>query len=152
MSVPLKICTDASFALAAVLQDDHNHAAALKLLAELSAQNALLCAPALFVYECDSVIRLRVHQHKMTDEEAEEARALIDALQVEIEFDRADRERAFEIATIYDQPRAYDAAYAAHAQARDLDLITADRPFFEALNGDKLPEGAPALSFVTLLN
>ena len=101
-------------ALAAVLQDDHNHAAALALLAQLAARNAEFCSPAIFVYECDSVIRLRVHQQKMSVESAQEARDLIEALNVQVEFDASDRKRAFQIATIYAQPRAYDAAYAAH--------------------------------------
>ena len=48
-------------------------------------------------------------------------------------------------------PRTYDAAYAAHAESRGIELITAGKPFFESLNGDKRPTGAPALTWVQLL-
>lgn len=66
-------------------------------------------------------------------------------------FARLHSDRAFQIAVDYDQPRAYDAAYAAHAEARGLKLITTDKPFFEALNGVKRPQKMPPLSFVKLL-
>ena len=117
----------------------------------MAAQNAVLCAPAIFIYECDSVIRLRVHQNNLSLADAQAARVLLDALGVHVEYDAADRERAYQIAEQYDQPRAYDAAYAAHAEARGLELVTADKPFFESVNGSKRPKSAPPLGFVKLL-
>lgn len=38
-----------------------------------------------------------------------------------------------------------------YAEARGVELITTDKPFFEAANGAKRPKSAPALTFVTLL-
>lgn len=151
MSQNRLVCVDASTALAAALQDDPNHAVALALLAQLGAQNVRFCAPALFVYECDSVTRLRVRQNKLSDADAQVVRTLIDALGVQVEYDGADRDRAYQIAEQYDQPRAYNAAYAAHAEARGVELITTDAPFFEAVNGDKRPKSVPPLEFVKLL-
>ena len=70
---------------------------------------------------------------------------------ITIEYDEADRDRAFAIAQQYDQPRCYDAAYAAHAEARGVEMVTTDAPFFEAVNGSKKPKKASALTFVKLL-
>jgi predicted nucleic acid-binding protein len=146
-----KVCFDASTALAVALQDDPKHAAAVALMASLAAQNAILCAPAMFTYECDSVIRLRVYRGNLSATDATTARAIIQALGVVVEYDPGDRERAFQIATDYSQPRVYDAAYAAHAEARGVELVTADEPFFEAVNGASRPKKAPPLTFVQLL-
>lgn len=143
---------DASAALAFALQDDPHHVQAVSLVAALDRRNITLCAPPMFAYEVDSVLRLREWKGELTPTQVEEARTLIDALGVEIEYDAADRERALEIARQYDQPRAYDAAYAAHAEARGVELVTTDQPFYEALNGKKKPKAAPALSWVKLLN
>lgn len=142
---------DASAALAFALQDEPKHAAAVAMVRALAAQDVTLCAPALFAYEVDSVIRLRVWKGTMNEADAAAARAIVDALAVEIEYDGSDRARAFQIARDYEQPRVYDASYAAHAQARGLDLITTDKPFFEAVNGPKRPKAAPPLAFVKLL-
>lgn len=147
----MKVCFDASAALAFALKDEAQHAQALAVVRALVAQEATICAPAMFAYECESVLRLRVWKGEMTETEAAEARRFIDALGVEIEYDVADRERAFEIARQYDQPRAYDAAYAAHAEARGIELVTTDKPFHKAVNGAKKPKNAPALSWVKLL-
>lgn len=105
----------------------------------------------MFVYECDSVIRLRVYKQTLTHAQAQLARRAIYALPITIQYDANDRDRAFEIATEYAQPRVYDAAYAAHAEARGIELVTIDAPFFEAVNGSKRPKTAPALKFVKLL-
>lgn len=146
-----RICIDASAALAFALQDDPKHLEAVAWVAALDAQGCALCAPALFVYECDSVLRLRMWKGDLDARTVAEARVLIDALRVEIEFDESDRDRAFQIAQDYHQPRAYDAAYAAHAEARGLELVTNDAPFFEAVSGSKRPKTAPALKWVKLL-
>jgi len=59
---------------------------------------------------------------------------------VRIEHDATILDRAYEIATSYGQPRTYDASYAAFAEARGLDLWTADKRFYNAV--------AAALPFV----
>lgn len=149
-SSPL-VCFDASMALAFALQDEPLHPQAKVLVGALAKQNATLCAPALFAYEVDSVLRLRVYKGAMSEADAAQARAFVDALAVQIEYDASDRNRAFQIARAYDQPRCYDAAYAAHAEARGVELLTTDVPFFEAVNGSKKPKTAPPMAFVKLL-
>ena len=154
ISAPVRddaICLDASTVIAFVLPDEPLHEPAKIAIQALVEQGTTFYAPSLFVYECESVICLRVWKKKLTLAQAQLARAAVAALPIVIEFDIADRDRAFAIATTYGQPRAYDAAYAAYAQARGLNFLTIDKPFFQALNGNKLPPAMPALTFVTLL-
>lgn len=145
------VCFDASMALAFALQDEPLHASAMAVVGALAKQNAQLCAPALFAYEVDSVLRLRVYKGALSEADAAQAQAVVNALSVQIEYDARNRNRAFQIARAYDQPRVYDASYAAHAEARGVELLTTDVPFFEAVNGSKKPKTAPSLPFVKLL-
>lgn len=141
-----RIVLDASAALAFVLPDEPLHERAVARLSQLAATGFSFCAPALFAYECDAVLCLRVHKGALTTTQAQLARAALDALGVAVEYDAADHDRAFEIAREYSQPRCYDAAYAAHAQSRRLDLLTADEKFFQAVTKPK-----KALHFVRAL-
>jgi len=145
------VCVDASLVLAFVLEDEPLHREAKAFIRRLSSAGATLCAPPLFVYECESIIRLQVFKGALSQDQAQEVRSLVKALEVEIEFSFPDSDRTFEIATLYGQPRSYDAAYAAHAEARGIDFVTIDAPFFEAVNGEKRPKTATPLSYVKLL-
>lgn len=147
----MKVCLDASAALAFVLPDDRNHAKAKLLLGAFITQGVTFCSPSLFIYECDSTISLRVWKEVMTEADAKLARAALDELPVEIGFDPTIRDRAYQISRAYDQPRCYDSTYAAFAEALEMELITTDEPFFEAVNGSKRPKNAPPLKFVRLL-
>ena len=55
-----QVCFDASAALAFALPDEPLHAKAVAIVWALAVQGTTLCAPAMFAYECDSVIRLRL--------------------------------------------------------------------------------------------
>lgn len=145
------VCIDANLALALVFKDERHHKEARNLFQQFGVDNVTLCAPAMFAYEFDSVVRLRIYKGEITLTQAEEARAFLNGLGVVIVYDGVDRDRAFEIAHQYDQPRAYDATYAAHAEARGLDLFTFDQPFFEAVNGSKRPKNVAPLTFVKLV-
>ena len=151
MNSKARVCFDASAALAFALPDEPAHAQAVAIIKAFGSQGVTLCAPAMLAYECDSVIRLRVWKGALSEAQAQTARAALKSLPIDIEYDASDRERAFDMAREYDQPRCYDTAYAAHAEARGVELITTDEPFFEAVNGSKKPKSAPPLSFVKLL-
>jgi len=146
-----RVCFDASAAIAFALENEARHENAVALVRVLAECGVTLCAPAMFSYECDSVLRLHEWKGDLSGAEADEARAVIAKLNVQIEYDPRDHRRAVEISRQYDQPRAYDAAYAAHAEARGIELVTIDEPFYEALNGAKKPKSAPALTWVRLL-
>jgi predicted nucleic acid-binding protein len=130
-----RVVMDASAVIAFVLLDEKHHGQAVALVGALVKGDVELCAPSIFAYECDSVIRRRVHLGTLSPEAAKEARELIVALGVEVSYDPAIGERAYAIATQYDQPRVYDAAYAAFAEARGLELWTEDERFYNAVSG-----------------
>jgi predicted nucleic acid-binding protein len=129
-----RVCFDASTACAFALNDEPYHAQAIALVSELAKREARIIAPALFLCECDSVIRLRIFKGALNGEEATQAREIIALLAVAID-DVAIYDRAFEIACLYNQPRTYDSTYAALAESRGVELWTADERFYNAVSG-----------------
>ncbi len=129
-----RVCFDASAACAFALNDEPYHAQAIALVSDLAQRNARIIAPPLFLCECDSVIRLRIFKGALNREGASQAREIIALLAVAID-DAAIYDRAFEIACLYNQPRTYDATYAALAEARGVELWTADERFYNAVGG-----------------
>jgi predicted nucleic acid-binding protein len=130
-----RVVMDASAAVAFVLKAEKHHGQAVALVSDLVKRDVTLCAPSIFVYECDSVIRRLVFTGALTPDQADEARKLISALGVDVIHDAAILDRAYQIAAERNQPRAYDAAYAAFAQARGLELWTDDERFYNAVSG-----------------
>jgi predicted nucleic acid-binding protein len=120
------------------LAEEPLHNAALALITELADKQMQIIVPPLFLCERDSTIRLRVYKGDYNDEEASQARNLIAALGVVIDTDVGIHDRAFEIARVYNQPRCYDATYAALAEARNLNLWTADERFYNSVAGTNI--------------
>jgi predicted nucleic acid-binding protein len=133
-----QVCFDASAACAFALNDEPCHTQVLALVADLAGKQTQIIAPSLFLCECDSVIRLRVYKGALNDEEASQARRFVAALAVVID-DAMIYDRAFEIARIYNQPRTYDATYAALAELRGVELWTADKRFYNSVTSAKKP-------------
>jgi predicted nucleic acid-binding protein len=129
------VALDASGAAAFALPDEKHHVRARRLIADLAKQNARLIAPPLFESEADSIIRRRVFLATLTASAGAKALALMDALQVEVMYDPATRLRAREIAAQNNQVRVYDSTYAALAEARGLELWTADERFYNSVSG-----------------
>ena len=148
MNAQNTVVFDASAALAFALKSEELHAQAVALVADLFRRNRDLCAPPLFENECDSVIRRNLHRGTFNEADAEEARRIIAALGTRIIYEAATAPRAFEIATFYNQPRAYDATYAALAEAYGLELWTADKRFYNSVNGATV---VTRLSFVRFI-
>jgi predicted nucleic acid-binding protein len=148
LTAPALAVFDASAAIAFALDDEPLHTQAVALVAALLKQNTVLCAPPLFENEADSVIRRRAHQGTLTNAEADTARRIIAALGISIAYDAATAERAYAIAVQYNQPRAYDATYAAFAEARGLDLWTADERFYNSVNGSNAKNGLAFVRFI----
>ncbi len=135
-----QVCFDASAACAFALDDEPYHPQALALVAALAKQEAQIISPPMFLCECDSTIRLRVYKGALNEGEADQARQFIAALGVAIDA-AAIYDRAFEIARIYNQPRTYDATYAALAELRGVELWTADKRFYNSVTSAKKPLG-----------
>lgn len=137
------VAFDASSAAAFALPDEKHHAQAQRLVADLAQEKARLIAPPIFESEADSIIRRRVYLETLTLPAGASALALMDALQVEIIYEPATRLRAREMAAQNNQVRVYDSTYAALAEARGVELWTADERFYNSVSG--------ALSFVKFI-
>ena len=157
-TAPLVVVLDASTAISAIFSDEPLQAPALGLLGELGRAGARFLAPPLWESETSSAIRLRVQVKKtlLPPDEAG-AYALLDALPVEIVADET-RLLARALAMRFQTNRVYDATYLALAEARGLDLWTADEKLFNTVSaalpwvkflghwtpGAALPPQAPA--------
>jgi len=129
------------------LNDEPYHTQAIALIAELAKRQTRIIAPPFFLCECDSVIRLRVYKGALDDAQAVASRAIIAALAVAIDpLDVYDR--AFEIARIYNQPRTYDATYAALAELRGVALWTADERFYNSVAGASVKSPLAFVKFI----
>ena len=126
-----QVCFDASAACAFALDDEPYHPQALALVAALAKREARIIAPPIFLCECDSTIRMRVYKGALNEGEADQARQFSAALAVAIDHAMI-YDRAVEIARIYNQPRTYDATYAALAELRGVELWTVDKRFYNA--------------------
>ena len=123
------------------------HVEAVALIRQLNTQKVRLLAPALFDYEVETVLRLKVFRWMakaknavpFEEKDAQRVRQIIAALEVETFHERIWLDRAYEMARDFGQARIYDASYAALAQFRGVDLWTADENFYRAVNGPKIP-------------
>lgn len=143
MSNKSAVVLDASTVLKFMFYDELLHVQAAALMGKLIERGAKLYAPSIFAYECDSVIRRHVHLKVLSPDDAQETRSLIAALGIAVTYDANVLERAWEIANVYSRARTYDATYAAFAEARSLDLWTADKHFYNAVK-----DGLPYVKYV----
>lgn len=149
------IVVDASLAIDVVIGEAKRRALAMRFFAACQAANVRLIAPPLFANETDSIVRLAIHTRKLSASGGSSAYAVLDSLPVQITWDAAElnaaRIRARAIAAMLQQPRVYDATYAALAEMRGCDFWTADKTFANAARQNRrLPDEstAPALPFV----
>lgn len=140
---PLVVAIDASVAIAASFSDEPLQAQALGLLAELGRAGARFIAPPLWESETSSSVRLRVQIKKtLLPEDEAGAHALLDSLPIEIVADET-RQLARELAIRFSMVRCYDATYLALAQARGIELWTADKKLFNTVSA-----AMPSVKFV----
>jgi predicted nucleic acid-binding protein len=93
-----------------------------------------IAAPTLFKYEIVSVMRLSVYKGILSIEEAVRRRNYLLEYPVETIIDEALLKRGYELATLYNRPRAYDAQYLAVAERLSCEFWTADEKLFNAVN------------------
>lgn len=131
----LLVVLDASTALAAIFSDEPLHLKALGVLDELERAGALLIAPPLWESEASSNVRLRVQARKtLAPGDELTSYGLLDALPVQIVADET-RQSARVLARRFAMVRCYDATYLALAQARGVDVWTADEKLFNTVSG-----------------
>ncbi len=126
------IC-DSSIVIATVLVEVHSLKAAA-LMETFVQQNIRLAAPHLFRYEIVAAVRKHVFRGTITVEEAAIIRDNLLPIPVDLHFDDALLKRAYELATQFNRPTAYDAQYLAVAERLDCPFWTADEKLFNAVH------------------
>lgn len=106
---------------------------AKQLIRQLQADKTTFHAPVLLRYEVVAVARKAVYQGRVTPEEGLRARDRLLSYPLELYFDDELLKRAYELATAYNRPTAYDAQYLALSQHLSCQLWTADERLFNAV-------------------
>lgn len=129
------VVVDSGVLLGTILQEKWTPKAKA-LLTHIERQEALLNAPVLARYEIISVIRKVVWQKRLTSDEGEEALTKLLNYPIEYHFDDTLLRRAYELATRFNRPTAYDSQYLAVAERHDCPFWTADERLFNTVHGD----------------
>lgn len=124
---------DASVLLALVLREPHAEVVS-ELLDRWDAEGAQLHAPLLTQYEVASALTRRRVRDGLSAEDASEALAIIDALDVTFDL-TPNNARAVEIAVELERHSAYDAAYLALAERLNAEVWTLDGPLARNARG-----------------
>jgi predicted nucleic acid-binding protein len=130
----LWVVADSGLLLATVLEEP-NTPKAEALLERWQAQDIQIAAPFLFRYEIVAVVRKYVYRNVMTPQEGIKARDKLLAQPVHFLMDDDLLRRAYELATQFNRPTAYDSQYLAVAEHLNCDFWTADERLFNALQG-----------------
>ncbi len=93
---------------------------------------APLHAPDFLLLELDSIFWKRVRRGDISPEDADEARAILRQLPIQLHASEALRDAAFSIARQTDRT-VYDSLYVALAVALDGRMVTADRRLYRTL-------------------
>jgi predicted nucleic acid-binding protein len=126
------VVVDSGIVLATILQEPFSDKARA-LLESWQKQNLQLAAPELFRYEVVAVVRKCLHQGQLTPEEALKGRDIVLALPIQFYLDDALLKRAYDLATQYDRPTAYDSQYLAVAERLECEFWTADDRLFSVV-------------------
>lgn len=105
------------------------------LLKQWQTDSDVLHAPYLLRYELAAVSRKAVYQGRVTAAEGLRARDRLLSYPVTLHFDDDLLKRAYELATDYNLPTAYDAQYLALAERLSCDFWTVDERMFNTLQG-----------------
>jgi predicted nucleic acid-binding protein len=101
----------------------------------LAHRHIQIVAPVLAHYEIVAVVRKWVYRELISPEHANRALTILLNIPMLTVTDDSLLNRAYEIATAYDRPTAYDSQYVAVAERYQCDFWTADERLFNALNG-----------------
>ena len=124
---PPPLCVDSSFTLLLVLIESRS-ARADALWDQWVQDDIERVVPPAYFVEGVSVIRNRVHRRLMTQQEGEEALALFLSFPVTSVTLPNLPQQAWDLATRYGLPQAYDAQYLAVATELGCDFWTGDGP------------------------
>jgi predicted nucleic acid-binding protein len=131
------VCLDSGIVLKFVLPEaDSQQAKALWQSIITSRQQPV--APLLFPFEVTSVLRKRTYRGDIGENYSLPALRQILSLQIQLTTFNDIHEQAWQIATHFNRPAAYDAHYLALAEHLSCEFWTADKRLSNAVN-EKLP-------------
>lgn len=125
------LCLDASFALHCLIEGDEK---ALSLWGKWALASVDICAPPIFFAEMTSVLRRYVHGGRLSFEQGQMAFDRARAMGVRQVDPAGLQERAWELASRFDRPTAYDCQYLAVARHLDCELWTHDQRLASAVS------------------
>jgi predicted nucleic acid-binding protein len=128
-------CVDASFVVAWLVPSDGSAAVSEAWTAYAESRDEFVAPPLLYA-ETISVIRRLAHRNLLTEREAADLVADFLGLEIPTPLPRGLYRQAFDLATRYKQPKAYDACYLAMADLLSCDLLTLDARLFNRVAGD----------------
>ena len=126
-------CIDASLAIKWFLTGEPYRRTAINFLNDSLNAGIYLIAPPLFEMEVDSIVQTRLFEQQITIRGANKILASLEMVPLYIETHPDMRLLARRIARQFNQPKVYDATYAALAQLNEGEFWTADRTFYEAV-------------------
>ena len=130
-------CADAGILIKLVVaEDDSDRADAL--WEQWKEDGVKVVSPGLLLFELTSVLRKKVHRGLLSLEEGEKAFDTVRQLPVQMLTPSDLHRRAWELATRFNRPAAYDAHYLALAEMMNCEFWTADRRLFNVVK-DELP-------------
>lgn len=127
------VVADSGIYIASVLIEPY-HERAITLIQYWRDQDLSVAAPVLFQYEIAAVMRKHVVRGTINPERAIANRDALLAVPVDYLVDEALIKRAYEVATLYNRPTAYDSQYLAVAERLNCEFWTADERLYNSLS------------------
>lgn len=129
------VCVDAGVLIKLVVaEEDSDRADAL--WEQWKEDGVKVVAPALLLFELTSVLRKKVHRGLLEPEEGKRAFDTVHRLPVQVLAPSDLHRRAWELATRFNRPAAYDAHYLALAEMMNCEFWTADECLFNTVRDE----------------
>ena len=129
------VCVDAGVLIKLVMaEEDSDRADAL--WEQWKEDGVKVVAPALLLFELTSVLRKKVHRGLLEPEEGKRAFDTVHRLPVQVLAPSDLHRRAWELATRFNRPAAYDAHYLALAEMMNCEFWTADERLFNTVRDE----------------
>lgn len=129
-----RVCVDANLVLNRLLPHERDPQV-LRLWADWAAQGFQVLGPPLLFAEVASTLRMNVARGRLPVAQGDALFAAFTSIGIQ----RIDRDdlypRAWDLAKLHNQPRAYDMLYLALAQLEDIELWTNDQRLVNSLTG-----------------
>src|SRR5690349_5528756 len=126
------VVADSSIFLASIFQENLTPKAR-GIIKFWTTTNVTLAAPTLFQYEIIAVLRKHIYQGHITLQESLKGRDILLAQPIQFMFDDDLLRRAYDLATRFNRPTAYDSQYLAIAERLGCDFWTVDERLYNAV-------------------